>query len=308
MTVKRAIALGSSVVLAVYACAVPYLDEKGKACTETCPSGLPCVRGICGGEDVDSGNAPNDGGNPVADASSSSGDDAGDGGGIDAGPPLNMYTYAIQTNRWSKNPLSAYFNGPNAPPVTGIVAAVKLIDIDRLLVFTADDKYYWRKDGVWQPPSTVAEKWAPMTKSPRGVTHIPYYWKQTLAPPQQDTEDLTVIDNPTFYIFKYQKTDAIVFQNSDLINPKDGGEPVRTNKLLWSYELPDLGNPNGAERYQFWDLYDDGFLYEINAAIEIKKWPLATSPFWLNHPEAPPANGVAAYYEHGSTSVHIIGP
>lgn len=31
------------------ACSVDDLDEQGKRCTSTCPSGLPCVDGICGG-------------------------------------------------------------------------------------------------------------------------------------------------------------------------------------------------------------------------------------------------------------------
>lgn len=35
--------------LASAACSVDPLDETGKSCTSTCPSGLPCINGVCGG-------------------------------------------------------------------------------------------------------------------------------------------------------------------------------------------------------------------------------------------------------------------
>ncbi|HEY8029351.1 MAG TPA: hypothetical protein VIE38_07555, partial [Gaiellaceae bacterium] len=37
------------------ACQVADLDERGKSCIGTCPGGLPCVRGICGGTALDDG-------------------------------------------------------------------------------------------------------------------------------------------------------------------------------------------------------------------------------------------------------------
>jgi hypothetical protein len=45
--------VGAAAELVIEACGVPDLDERGKACTETCPSGLPCIQGICGGDDSD---------------------------------------------------------------------------------------------------------------------------------------------------------------------------------------------------------------------------------------------------------------
>jgi hypothetical protein len=35
--------------LAIAACTIPPLDERGKTCVDRCPSGLPCIGGICGG-------------------------------------------------------------------------------------------------------------------------------------------------------------------------------------------------------------------------------------------------------------------
>jgi hypothetical protein len=38
-----------------FACAIPAVDDSGKACTDTCPSGLACVDGRCGGVGSDAG-------------------------------------------------------------------------------------------------------------------------------------------------------------------------------------------------------------------------------------------------------------
>jgi Tol biopolymer transport system component len=60
-------------VAAGVACAVGSLDESGKTCTDTCPSGLPCVDGVCGGPAADGAppDARSDG--PAAEAGPSEG-------------------------------------------------------------------------------------------------------------------------------------------------------------------------------------------------------------------------------------------
>lgn len=71
MTRRARAWIGIAILVAVEAgagaCVVPDLDETGKSCTgDRCPSGLPCVHGICGGAVGEGG--PADGGPDIEDA------------------------------------------------------------------------------------------------------------------------------------------------------------------------------------------------------------------------------------------------
>ena len=56
-----ALPVGALPVLLMWlACSVPSLNEFGKACTDRCPSGLPCVAHVCGGSLPESGAPPID--------------------------------------------------------------------------------------------------------------------------------------------------------------------------------------------------------------------------------------------------------
>jgi hypothetical protein len=78
---------------------VPELDETGKSCTDSCPSGLPCIGGICGGSvsgEAGSDVVTGEGGVPDGDGGQDSqlgqdvlGDSNG-GSDVDAGPRCDI--------------------------------------------------------------------------------------------------------------------------------------------------------------------------------------------------------------------------
>jgi hypothetical protein len=76
-------------------CAVPDLDDTGKRCTDSCPSGLPCVQGICGGPsstmDAQGSDTPSIGVDASNDGAVVPPNDAGSSDAPDAFPPLRVF-------------------------------------------------------------------------------------------------------------------------------------------------------------------------------------------------------------------------
>jgi hypothetical protein len=105
--------LGAALGLYAFACSVADLDEHGKSCVDTCPSGLPCIGGVCGG---------------TADASITSEGGAGGDGAVEAGPPTDCPpgTCAAPAPAGWTGPFQLYdgnpANAPTCPSAAPVVA------------------------------------------------------------------------------------------------------------------------------------------------------------------------------------------
>ena len=113
--------LGAALGLYAFACSVGDLDEHGKSCVDTCPSGLPCIAGVCGG--AADGSVPSDG------ATGSDGSATADGG-VEAGPPTDCPpgTCAAPAPAGWTGPFQIYDGNPaNAPtcPVAAPIVALQ---------------------------------------------------------------------------------------------------------------------------------------------------------------------------------------
>jgi hypothetical protein len=125
----RLVALALPVAYAVAsACQVPDLDERGKSCTSTCPGGLPCIQGVCGGPLtlVDGGSGRDDSGGVRDDASAPTGDAMTLDGGDAATPSRGCA--APTMNRI----LCEEFSGETIAPawILGINATGKLVLVE----------------------------------------------------------------------------------------------------------------------------------------------------------------------------------
>jgi hypothetical protein len=227
----------------------------------------------------------------------------------DGGPSWKRYTYSLFNETWTTPVLlSETWIGPNAPPSRGITAVVELVDLDRLLVFADDGRYYVRADGEWRKPVAIGSTWAPMTSPPRSAHHVPFAFIKTVGG-TVDEEGITLVDNPNYFIFRYKPNDAIIFQQTGTLKVEDGGPPATTGKVQWAFEIVDLQNSDPGARYRIYSLYDDGRLYEFRADFASRSWPIAVSPFWLDKANAAPTTGLAAAYVTMATSeVSFIGP
>ena len=74
---------------------------------------------------------------------------------VDAGQSWRLYSNidpAAHRTAWTDVDLASVWTGANAPPPRGIVAATKLTNFDRLLVWADDGRFYVQEAGVWKAP------------------------------------------------------------------------------------------------------------------------------------------------------------
>lgn len=243
------------------------------------------------------------GGNGGSSTGGSAGSSTGGSGG--AGQGLTLYRYDLGAGSWSKIPLANVWTGANAPPPTGIVAAVQLELYDRLLVFTAAGKYYLRSDGIWQKPVATTQVFAALSGLSLGsVYELPS------APGDPPDETLTFVANPTAVLYQYHSNDAVVYGKT--VTMKDDPPPAAPQKsgtVLFDFEVRKPSAYGQADYVHLYSGYADGHLYRFDAAFNWVSWPFAQSPFWNGKANAPdPTTLTAAWTEAKLGIVDFVGP
>ena len=228
----------------------------------------------------------------------------------DAGPSWTLYSYDTVAQAWSAPArLEDKWSGPNAPPPRGIASVVQLVDDDRLLVFTDDGSYYVRAACQWRAPVQVAQAWAPMAKVPKGASHVPFAFINTVVADASNNESVVFEDNPVYFLFDYFPDDTIVFRETGTLSDRDGGPKQRAGTVAWTFEVLDLSNPDAIQRYVSYSLYDDGRVHALRADGTFVSWAIAESPFWQGKAGAAPTTGLtAAYFDEAARTARFIGP
>jgi hypothetical protein len=230
-------------------------------------------------------------------------------GAIDSGPSWKRYALRFSAMRWDPPALlTDLWNAPNAPPPRGIVTAVQLIDVERLIVFADDGNVYVQSGATWRPPVPITRAWAPLRGPPAAAFHVPFAFIKTVAPDASDVEGITLLDSPNAFNFSYTHDDHVLFVESRPLTKEDGGPPVDV-RASWSFEYLDLENADPAQHYKNYTLYQNGTLYEFWADFSYHSVAVTESPMFENQPNAPvPSTVAAAYFDQAGGIAYFIGP
>lgn len=239
-----------------------------------------------------------------ASATSTTTESTGEADTTSGTPSWNRYTLDVDAGTWTVTPLDELWTGANAPPPTGISAAVSLTHFDRLWVVTADGTFYEQADGVWSTPVALQERFPMLVGLDVGaMTHTPGQMSTT-------EEDVYFIDNPTAVIYTQHENGGLDFVDVAMLQDEPGAAPQGTGRAQWYFAITDpqlIGM--SADWLQWYVAYDDGNLWKFNAAFEWTSWPLTDNDFFTGAPLQPdPTQIEAAYHDDAFGRVHLIGP
>lgn len=225
------------------------------------------------------------------------------------GAPISWsrYSFNVQDQAWSRVSLEDLWTSPNAPPSSGIAAAVSLTRFDREIVVSEDGGVYEAVNGSWIEPSTLAERFPMAAGLDVGaIYHVPGQGKGA-----DNEEDLYLIDNPTTVYVRILEsgatTDAMVLQSEDV----RGGPQQASDRTSWILTVSDpalIGKD--ADWWSVQVAFDDvDRLWRFNAGFEWTDTPLHDNEFFTGSPAEPNPAGVrAAYYDDAFEIAHFIGP
>jgi hypothetical protein len=84
------------------------------------------------------------------------------------------HTFDVQAQTWTSIPLDQVWIEPNAPPPRGIAAATSLTYFDRLWVVSTERVFYERRNGTWQAPVALDERFPMLAGlSVATMIHVP---------------------------------------------------------------------------------------------------------------------------------------
>ena len=228
----------------------------------------------------------------------------GDETGEQPDAPWTRHTFDVQTQTWTSIGLDQLWIEPNAPPPYGIVATTSLTHFDRLFVITDDGTFYERRDGTWQTPVALEERF-PMLDgiSVAAMTHVPGQSDDTV-------EDLYFIDNPLAVIYLVHEDGTVEYGTTATSQDEPGGAPQGTGRARWAFAVTDPSLIGLDPEWMQWFLaYDDGNLYRFDAGLEWMSWPLADNPFFgVSNGQPHPPLIEAAYHDDAVGRVHFIAP
>lgn len=238
-----------------------------------------------------------------SDASTSGGGDESSSSG---GEPATLRRYSLDmgTGTWTSAPLDELWASPNAPPSTGIAAAVSFTHFDRLFVTTNDGMVYERADRVWQTPVPLDERFpAAGDLQVTAMVHTP-------GQDTDDHENIFFIDAPTAVVYdQFENGGLELLQVADLMD-NEGGAPQASVDNDWSLALAD---PSGigmdADWLRWYSAYANGELWLFNAAFEWTLFPVSDNLFFTGAAGEPDPFAVrAAYYDDTFAIAHFIAP
>ena len=239
--------------------------------------------------------------------STGSAETTGDESGTTDSPPAvvwNRYTFDVQAQTWSSIPLDEVWVDPDAPPPRDIAATVSLTHFDRLWVVANDGTFYERLDGAWQSPTPLVDRF-PMLQ---GLS----VWSMAHVPGQEDDtiEEVYFIDNPTAVIYEAHENGDVEYSLTATMEDAPDGAPQATGRARWYFTFADpSGIGTDPDWLQWYVAYDDGNLYEFNAAFEWSSWPITDNPFFgVAAGQPDPTQIQAAYHDDELGRIHFIGP
>lgn len=217
----------------------------------------------------------------------------------------HRYTRDMIANTWIRTPLDELWTGPNAPPASGIAAAVSLTHFDRFIVLSDDGMIYERVNRVWQTPEPLAERFpAAVGYDITAMVHTPGQDGTT------DSEDLFLIETPVAVVYtQFENGGLELAQVADLMD-HDGGAPQGSVANEWALAISDpSGIGNDPDWLRWYSAYANGELWEFNAAFEWTLFPIGDNPFFSGAAGEPdPTTVQAAYYDDAFERAHFIAP
>ncbi len=240
---------------------------------------------------------------PPAPSSSST---TGDEPSTSTGTPVswNRYTFDVDNQTWSSTPLSELWSAANAPPSSGISAAVSLTHFDRLWVLANDGTFYERVDGAWVPPTPLAQRF-PMTAGMDvgAMVHTPGQMNET-------QEDVFFVDNPMTVIYVQHENGGLDYIDTVMLEDERGAAPQASQRVEWYLARTDPTQIGMAADWLVWFVaFDDGNMWTFNAAFEWNSYPLDDNEFFQGVAGEPdPFTIEAAYYDDAFEQAHFIGP
>lgn len=217
---------------------------------------------------------------------------------------LRRYSLDMEAGTWTSVPLVELWTAPNAPPPTGIAAAVSLTHFDRLFVVTHEGMVYERADRVWQTPLPLEERFpAAGDLEVTAMVHTP-------GQDSDDHEHIFFVDAPLAVVYdQFENGGLELLQVADLMD-NEGGAPQASVDNDWSLALAD---PSGigmdANWLQWYSAYANGELWLFNAAFEWTLFPISDNLFFTGAAGEPDPFVVrAAYYDDTFEIAHFIAP
>ncbi len=223
-----------------------------------------------------------------------------------SGPQESWHRYSLDTvaGTWSVVSLDALWTGANAPPSTGIAAAVSLTHFDRLFVLTEDGVVHEQADGVWQSPEPIARRF-PMAAGidVSSIVHVP-------GQAADDNEEIFFIATPTAVIYRQFENGGLELVEVVEQQDEDGGAPQGTVANDWGLTISDpTGIGSDADWLVWYRAFANGEMWRFNAAAQWMVFPLEDNPFFgVAAGEPDPLQVRAAYYDDAFERAHFIAP
>ncbi len=236
----------------------------------------------------------------------SSSDTGADESSSSGGVAASWRRYSLDTvaGTWSQVPLDELWVGANAPPSTGIAAAVSFTHFDRLLVVSDDGVVYEQADGVWQTPEPLARRF-PMAGGldVSAMAHTP-------SQDSEDYEDVFLVQTPVAVVYRQFENGGLELAQVSDLTDQDGGAPQGTVDNDWTLGIIDpTGLGTDPDWLVWYAAYANGDMWRFNAAFEWEQYPLADNPFFgVAAGEPEPLEVRAAYYDDTFEIAHFIAP
>ncbi len=225
-------------------------------------------------------------------------------GGAGGTPPVSWNAYDYQGQSWTATPLDQLptWSLPNAPPTTGIVAALRLTTFDRILIFTEDGMLYRFANGTaWLPPAATITVFPNLPGfAIRGAYHVPAEWQNGTD------ESIVIVANPQFSSYDYRSNDTAEFTQGQSPIPDEPNCPDRTLLTeLFQFEATNL-----TSYFDLWWAYSDGRMYRYRPGVGcVANTTIAESVFWQVNGFTPPTTGLsAAYFDIDADLIRVFGP
>ncbi|MBK6692136.1 MAG: hypothetical protein IPG50_08020 [Myxococcales bacterium] len=220
---------------------------------------------------------------------------------VDAGPSWRLYSNidtAAHRTAWTDVDLASVWTGANAPPPRGIVAATKLTNFDRLLVWADDGRFYVQEAGVWKAPQETATVFPTLLgRAFRGAYHQP-------NKPTPGVEEIVLVDNPAAFLFSYSAADVVSYRSQVTLADEAGpfGAPKGTKKLRWVTRSWNPLNADASTYLAEYSMYegDDNVYFFDATALPTNKWLFSAAPLFSGKTNVPPKDSIAVGWRDDS--------
>lgn len=224
----------------------------------------------------------------------------------DAGPAWQLYAKTDSfPNQWNVTSLEVAWTGANAPPPRGILAVAQLNNVDRLLVWTDEGRFYVRAAGAWLAPRTTTAVFPALAGLDfRGCYHQP-------NEPSPGVEEIVLVDNPKAVLYTYTQADVITFESTVTLSdePAPYGAPKGSKKLRWVTRSWDPLKADASTYLAEYSAYEnDPYVYFFDAtARPTNKWLFADAPIFKATTSTPPETAImSAWRDDAAKTFYML--